>query len=258
LVKLIDYPLNSMFFSPLETFEVLLYRPISLLSLDISFTNATLYLLLLSAVLLLLFSVVAVRPTLVPSGAQLLLEQLYRFVLTMISEQTGGAALPFFPLFLLLFLFVAVSNLLGLLPFAYTLTAQFATTFALALSLNIGFVLLGFYLHGVRFLRLFLPQGAPPLLLPLIAVIEVVSYLIRTFSLSIRLFANMMAGHTLLHILSTFGITLLKSGLPVAALVPLLLVLAVFVLEFAIALIQAYVFTILLCIYSNDSYHPGH
>ena len=249
---------HFMFFSPLETFEVLLYRPLSFLFLDISFTNATLYLLITAGVMLLLFSSAIVQPLLIPSWAQFILEQLYRFVLTMVGEQTGGAALVFFPLFFLLFVFIAVSNLIGLLPFAYTLTAQFATTFALALSLNVGFVLLGFWLHGFRFLRLFLPDGAPFALVPLIAAIEVVSYLIRTFSLSIRLFANMMAGHTLLHILSTFSISLLKTNLPLAALVPLFLVLAVFALEFAIALIQAYVFVILLCIYANDSYHPGH
>jgi ATP synthase subunit 6 len=249
-----------MYHSPLETFEVLLYRPFFLFSLDISFTNATLFL-GLAALVLSLLALAHFRSQLVPSGAQLLSEQLYRFVLAMVSEQTGGAALGFFPLFLLVFLLIAVSNLLGLLPFAFTTTAQFALTFALALAFNLGFVLLGFWLHGFGFLRLFLPAGAPAPLLPLIAAIEVVSYLIRTFSLSIRLFANMMAGHTLLHILSTFVLQLLKLGGPLgvlAALVPLVLVLAVFALELGIALIQAYVFTILLAIYSNDSYHPVH
>jgi ATP synthase subunit 6 len=245
--------------SPLETFEVLLYRPLSLLSLDISLTNSTLYL-GLAAVSLGLLALSVVRTPLVPSGGQQLLEQLYRFVLGVVAEQTHRAGRPLFPLLLLVFLLVALCNLLGLLPFAFTVTAQFAITFALALSFNLGFVLLGFRLHGLRFLRLFLPAGAPPLLLPLIAAIEVVSYLIRTFSLSIRLFANMMAGHTLLHILATFTLQLLAGGplALVAALLPLGLVLAVFLLEFAIALIQAYVFTILLAIYANDSYHPVH
>jgi ATP synthase subunit 6 len=249
-----------MYSSPLETFEVLLYRPLSLFFLDISLTNGALFL-GLAALVLGLLALGLFRSPLIPSGIQLVAEQLYRFVLAMVGEQTGGAALPFFPLFLLVFLLIAASNLLGLLPFAFTATAQFALTFALALSFNLGFVLLGFRLHGFNFLRLFLPAGAPALLLPLIAAIEVVSYLIRTFSLSIRLFANMMAGHTLLHILATFSLQLLKLGGPlgvVAALVPFILVLAVFALELAIALIQAYVFTILLAIYSNDSYHPVH
>lgn len=206
-----------------------------------------------------LFATQAARPTLVPGRYQWVLEQLYRFVLTMVREQTGAAALGWFPLLLLTFVLVAGANLLGLLPFAFTATAQLAVTFALALSFNVGFVLLGFALHGPAFLRLFLPAGAPAPLLPLIAAIEVVSYLIRTFSLAIRLFANMMAGHTLLHILSTFTLQLVAGPVgPLVALVPFLLVLAVFALEFAIALIQAYVFTILLCIYANDSFHPGH
>ena len=125
----------------------------------------------------------------------------------------------------------------------------------MALSFNLGFIFLGFYLHNVKFLTLFVPSGVPKALLPLILVIEVISYLIRTFSLSLRLFANMMAGHTLLHILSSFVVAfLLIGGLLVSfSVIPLLLVLAVMLLEIGIAFLQAYVFTILLCIYANDS-----
>jgi ATP synthase subunit 6 len=248
-----------MLSSPLETFEVVLYYPLFPL-LDLSFTNASLYLLLLFFLLVLLLIPSTTRTFLVPSRSQLLLESLYSFILTMVKEQTGRSAIGYFPLFLLVFLFIAVSNLVGLIPFAFTVTAQFAVTFALALSFNLGFLFLGFARNGLNFLRLFVPSDAPPLLLPLIVVIEVVSYLIRTFSLSIRLFANMMAGHTLLHILTTFALKMLKSGglFLLLAFLPFVLVLAVFALEFAIALIQAYVFVILLCIYVNDSYHPGH
>jgi len=178
----------------------------------------------------------------------------------MIKEQTHNSALSYFPLFLVVFVFILFSNLIGLVPFSFTTTAQFAITFALALSFNLGFIFLGFYKHGYKFLKLFVPSDAPMLLVPLIVVIEVVSYLIRTFSLSIRLFANMMAGHTLLHILTTFSLKMMKGGVlgVLFSLLPFVLVLAVFVLEFGIALIQAYVFVILLCIYINDSYHPGH
>lgn len=239
-----------MFFSPLESFELVLHRP--------PFTNGSLFLLATGLLLAALAATQTARPTLVPGRWQWLLEQLYRFILTMVREQTGSAALGFFPLFLLSFALVAAANLVGLLPFAFTVTAQLAVTFALALSFNVAFAVLGFALHGFAFLRLFLPAGAPTLLLPLIALIELVSYLIRTFSLAIRLFANMMAGHTLLHILATFTLQLLAGPVAPLALLPLLLVLGVFLLEFAIALIQAYVFTILLCIYANDSYHPGH
>lgn len=166
----------------------------------------------------------------------------------------------FFPVFLLVFLFILFSNLCGLLPFSFTVTAQFAITFALAFSFNLGFIILGFYLHKLSFLKLFVPSDAPLFLIPLLVVIEVVSYLIRTFSLSIRLFANMMAGHTLLHILASFCLSLLKSltFVFIVFVLPFFLILLVFVLEFGIALIQAYVFTILLCIYIKDSYSPGH
>lgn len=245
-------------FSPLEGFELLLVRPLPPFW-DLSLTNGSLFLLANGLLLTALVHTQLVRPTLVPGRYQWLLEQLYRFVLTMVREQTGSAALGLFPLLLLTFGLLLVANLLGLLPFAFTTTAQVAVTFALSLSFNLAFVLLGFSLHGLGFLRLFLPSGAPPALLPLIATIEVVSYLIRTFSLAIRLFANMMAGHTLLHILATFSLQLLAApGGLLLALIPFGLVLAVFLLEFGIALIQAYVFTILLCIYVNDSYHPGH
>jgi ATP synthase subunit 6 len=149
------------------------------------------------------------------------------------------------------------SNIIGLFPFSFTVTSQLAITFALSLSFNLGFFVLGFYIHGIKFLKLFVPSGAPAVLLPLIVVIEIVSYSIRTFSLSIRLFANMMAGHTLLHILSSFSLQLIKYSF-FFALVTFTLIMAVYLLEFGIAFIQAYVFVILLCIYSNDTYHPSH
>jgi ATP synthase subunit 6 len=242
--------------SPLESFELLLYLPFG--GLDLS--NSTLYMVVVMGLLSGFLYLNSFRPLLLPPAYQQVVETLYRFVLTMVKEQTHGAALPYFPLLLLLFLFILLSNLIGLLPFSFTTTAQLAVTFALALSANVGFLLLGFALHGFRFLQLFVPAGAPVVLLPLIVVIEVVSYLIRTFSLAIRLFANMMAGHTLLHILTTFSIKLSKLGLvgAVVGLLPFLLVGAVFVLEFGIAFIQAYVFVILLAIYANDSYHPVH
>lgn len=260
-MKLIDSLLPfKMLFSPLETFEVLLYYPVTIL-FDLSVTNSTFYLLFAFSSLVVLFYLTSYRPFSVPNAYQVVSESVYKFILGMIKEQTHGSALSYFPVFLLTFLFILLSNLIGLVPFSFTTTAQFAVAFALALSYNLGFILLGFYNHNYKFLKLFVPSDAPVFLVPLIVVIEVVSYLIRTFSLSIRLFANMMAGHTLLHILTTFSIKMAKAGSGVALLfsvLPFVLVLSVFVLEFGIALIQAYVFVILLCIYINDSYHPGH
>jgi len=148
--------------------------------------------------------------------------------------------------------------LIGLIPFAFTPTSHLVFTFSLALTCNLAFIIIGFKENGFKFLNLFVPKGGPLWLLPLIVVIEFVSYLLRTFSLSIRLFANMMAGHTLLHILSSFVTAFIKAGYLMYGIFPILLVVAVLVLELAIAFIQAYVFIVLLCIYLNDAFHPSH
>jgi len=141
------------------------------------------------------------------------------------------------------------------MPFGFTVTSHIIVTFFLALSFNLGFLFLGLVMHKFRFFLLFVPKGVPLLLAPLIIIIEIVSYLIRTFSLSLRLFANMMAGHTLLKILASFVVACASVGgyALAAGAVPLLLVFAVTALEVGIAFLQAYVFTILLCIYANDA-----
>jgi F-type H+-transporting ATPase subunit a len=192
------------------------------------------------------------------SVIQKFFEFLYAFVLEMLTQQAGRNAVVFFPFMYSIFFFILLSNLFGMLPFGFTVTAHLSVTFFLAFSFNFGLIILGFYKHGLLFLNLFVPSGTPLFLLPLIVVIEVVSYLIRTFSLSIRLFANMMAGHCLLFVISSFVFSILNSYSIFA--LPLILVVygAIFLLEFAIAFLQAYVFTILLCIYLNDSLHVNH
>jgi len=243
--------------SPLETFEVLVYQPLGLFGhLDFSITNVFIYLGIVTMSLFFFFFLGAQELSLVPSWVQWGLESLYKFLLTLVKEQTEGSGKPYFPLFYTIFSFILVSNMIGLFPFSFTITAHFAITFGLALTMNLGILWIGFLKNGFSFLKLFVPSGAPAPLLPLIIVIEIVSYLIRTFSLSIRLFANMMAGHTLLHILATF--TLRLQSTYIFWIIPFFLILGVLMLEFGIVFIQAYVFTILLTIYLNDSYHPGH
>jgi ATP synthase subunit 6 len=145
-----------------------------------------------------------------------------------------------------------------MLPFGYTITAHFIVTFFLSFIINLGLIIYGFYLHKFNFLKLFDPEGTPSLLRPLIIVIEVISYLIRTFSLSIRLFANMMAGHCLLFVISSFAIICL-SKFSIIMFIPFIFIyIAIFILEFCIAFLQAYVFTILVCIYLKDSLQPNH
>lgn len=245
-----------MFFSPLESFEIFVYSPIYFSEIDLTLTNFTITLILIFLSMSLIYFLGLSYVKLIPSHMQYVLESLYLFILSLLKEQTHNSGLSFFPLFHTIFLIILFSNLVGLVPFNFTVSSHFSVTFGLALSLNIGILIIGFLTNGFNFLKLFVPKGAPIFLLPLIIIIEIVSYFIRTFSLSIRLFANMMAGHTLLHILATFCVRLSVIGS--IWLFPFLLIIGVLALEFGIVFIQAYVFTILVSIYLNDSYHPSH
>jgi len=247
--------MKNYLFSPLEQFEIVVLRPLKFGWLDISLTNSGLYSLLIGLTLGLVVYLSISKVYLVPGRWQVILESFYIFILDMVKQQAGTKAFAFFPLFITTFFLILGSNLLGLIPFGFTVTGHIIITFTLALAFNLGFLFLGFVIHKIYFLKLFVPSGVPTLLLPLIVIIEVVSYVIRTFSLSLRLFANMMAGHTLLQILASFIVAFLSLGglLIIFGIVPFVLVFAVTLLEVAIAFLQAYVFTILLCIYVNDS-----
>lgn len=252
--------MQQFLFSPLEQFEIRVFAPVSFLGLfDISITVATLYFFLTVAVGFGVLFAGSYRSTVVPNSWQSVVEMIYEFIFGMLRQQAGAGAAHYFPLVLLTFVFILFSNLLGLMPFGFTVTGHIIVTLTLALSFNLAWILVGFGKHGFGFLRLFVPSGitSKPLL-AIIVAIEVISYTIRTFSLSVRLFANMMAGHTLLHILASFAVGFSKSKFWVFAVFPFVLVLAIIVLEVGIAMIQAYVFAILVCIYLNDSLHPGH
>jgi len=202
------------YFTPLEQFEITVLQPLSLFGLgDFSFTNFSLFLLVIGFFISLFFFLGLHKPKLVPTYWQSIVEMVYLFVLSTVKGQTGKKGIPFFPFIFFLFIFILFSNLIGLLPFGFTVTAQLITTLTLALSINLGLIFMGFFFHGLKFLTLFVPKEAPAALLPLIVLIEVVSYLLRTFSLSVRLFANMMAGHTLLNILSSFIVAFFKTNL---------------------------------------------
>jgi len=250
----------NILFSPLEQFEIVLLHPLRLFNLfDVSLTNSSLYMFFTTFFILFFLFYGIYKATIYPvSYWQSLVETVYEFIFDMLRQQTGLQGQQYFPILFLTFLFILFSNLLGLMPFGFTTTGHIIVTFTLALSFNLGLLLTGFVLHGIKFLKLFVPSNVPVLLIPLITVIEIVSYSIRTFSLSLRLFANMMAGHTLLNILSSFVLGIWNTSYAVFALVPFILVLAITVLEFGIAFLQAYVFVILLCIYLNDALHPGH
>jgi F-type H+-transporting ATPase subunit a len=197
---------------------------------------------------------------LVPGRLQSIAELSYEFVANTIESTAGKAGMKFFPLVFTLFMFVLVANIIGLIPYAFTVTSHIIITAALALLVFLTVLIYGFWKNGLHFFNLFVPKGIPIYILPLIVFIEVLSFLSRPISHSVRLFANMLAGHITLKVFASF-ITLL-GGLGIfgvfGATLPLAMVVALTALELLVAFLQAYVFAILTCIYLNDAIHPGH
>jgi F-type H+-transporting ATPase subunit a len=222
--------------------------------LDASFTNSSLFM-VIAVVLITAFLSFGMRGrSLVPTRLQSIAELSYEFIASMIRENAGREGMRYFPFIFSLFMFILVGNLLGMIPYTFTYTSHIIVTFAMALVVIVGVTVIGFARHGAHFLMLFVPSGVPIALLPLLVVIEVLSYLIRPISLSVRLFANMTAGHTMLKVFAGFVVAL---GI-VGGWAPLAFVVALTALEVGIAILQAYVFTILTCIYLHDALHPHH
>ena len=247
-----------MICSPLEQFSIVTIFPIRIGDLFLSFTNSSLYLLIATGLVSLLFYLVTAQGgRLVPSRWQSVVEMTYQFVGSLVEEQIGGEGRKYFPLVLTTFLFLLSTNLVGMIPYSFTATSHLAVTFGLSLSLFIGITIVGFQRHGIHFFSFLLPKGAPLALAPLLVVLELVSYCFRAISLGVRLFANMMAGHTLVKIISSFAWTMLSLGgiLGAASAIPVVIVFALTGLEIGVACLQAYVFTILICIYLNDAIH---
>lgn len=247
-------------YSPLEQFEINIIFSFDLkhlINCDFIVTNSTIYTLLSFGFFIYSLLLIQLEFFLIPTRLQIVVEFLYIFIFDIIINQAGLKGQDYFPFFFLIFGFILFSNLIGLSPFAFTPTSHIIITFTLAFSCFLGFTFLGFLRFGFGFLNLFVPTGVPAVLLPLMVVIEVMSYFIRPISLSVRLFANMLAGHTLLHIISGFVISLVNYSI-LLGLVPFILLLAITLLEFGIAFLQAYVFVILLAIYLNDSLNISH
>ena len=217
--------------------------------IDLSFTNSSLFM-LLSAIFILLFLLFGTKEKkIIPGKIQLISEMLYNFIGKMINDTAGKKAKPYFPFIFSLFIFVLFCNMIGMLPYSFTVTSHIIVTLAFAMFIFIGVTILGFVIHGFKYLKIFVPSGVPIVLLPIIMIIEIISYLSRPISLSVRLFANMMAGHTMLKVFGGFVISL---GL-VAGWLPLTFSVALTGLEILVAFLQAYVFAILTCIYLNDA-----
>ena len=241
--------------NPMQQFEVYRIGPeINLGSINLSFTNASLFMLISSTAILILLFVGTKKKLLVPSKIQLITEMSYSFVAKMINDTAGSSAKPFFPFIFTLFMFVLFCNMVGMLPYSFTVTSHIIITFILAAIIFIGVTIIGFMKHGIKYLELFVPKGVPIALLPLIIIIEIISYLSRPISLSVRLFANMMAGHTMLKVFGGFVISLGLLG----GWLPLGFSVALTGLEILVAFLQAYVFAILTCIYLNDALNLHH
>ena len=241
--------------NPMHQFNVYRIGPeIRLGNVDISFTNSSLFMVISVLVIISIFFAGTKRKAIVPTKIQLITELSYTMISKMISETAGSKAKPYFPFIFSLFMFVLFCNMLGMLPYSFTVTSHIIVTFALAAVIFIGVTIIGFVNHGVGYLKLFIPSGVPVFLLPLIVIIEIISYLSRPVSLSVRLFANMMAGHTMLKVFGGFVISL---GI-IGGWLPLSFTVALTGLEILIAFLQAYVFAILTCIYLNDALNLNH
>jgi F-type H+-transporting ATPase subunit a len=245
---------------PIHQFHITNLIPIEVGGLDFSFSNASLF--MVATVVTagaFLYLTTASRGT-VPGRLQSISELSYEFVANMLRESAGTGGMRFFPLVFSLFMFILVANMLGMFPYFFTVTAQIIVTFALAMLVISTVVIYGFWKHGLKFLGVFVPQGVPAILVPLVVVIEVISFLSRPISHSVRLFAVMLAGHIALKVFAGFIVSLTSFGaLGIGgAVLPLLMVIALTGLEFLMSFIQAYVFTILTCMYLHDALHPSH
>jgi F-type H+-transporting ATPase subunit a len=241
--------------NPMTQFEVYKIGPeLKFGGFDLSFTNSSLFMTLSALVILGFLHFSTSNKKIIPDKIQLISEMLYNFIAKMISDTAGSKAKPYFPFIFSLFTFVLMCNMIGMLPYSFTVTSHIIVTMIMALFIFIAVTVIGFFKHGAKYLSIFVPSGVPMVLLPLITVIEIISYLSRPISLSVRLFANMMAGHTMLKV---FGSFVLSLGI-VGGWLPLTFSVALTGLEILVAFLQAYVFAILTCIYLNDALNLHH
>lgn len=235
--------------NPLEQFKITPIIPIEIAGVDISFTNTSLFMLLAALTVFLLLKMAIRKQALIPTKGQAAAESLYEFINQTLYENTGDAGRKYFPFIFALFLFIFACNLWGMVPYSFTPTSHIIMTFGLAVTVFIGVTIIGFMRHGLHFFSLFLPEGVPWWLAPVMIPIEIFAYLARPVSLSIRLAANMMAGHTIMKVVAgfVFALGILGGWLPLAFLI------AFTGFEIFVAMLQAYIFTILTCVYLNDA-----
>ena len=241
--------------NPMQQFTVHRIGPeIKIAGVDLSFTNASLFMVISAVGIILFLFLGSKEKKIIPDKLQLTAEMFYTFVAKMISDTAGSKAKPYFPFIFTLFMFVLFCNMVGMLPYSFTVTSHIIVTLIISLFIFIAVTIIGFIKHGYKYFSIFVPSGVPAVLLPLITIIEIISYLSRPVSLSVRLFANMMAGHTMLKVFGGFVVSLGILG----GWLPLSFSVALTGLEILVAFLQAYVFAILTCIYLNDALNLHH
>lgn len=245
---------------PIHQFKISQWVPLEIGSLDLSFTNSSAFMLATVVATGSFLMLSTAGRAIIPTRMQSVSELAYEFISGMLRDAAGNGAMKFFPLVFSLFMFILVSNLFGMFPYFFTVNSHLIVTFTLAMLVILTVVVYGLYTHGLKFFGLFAPGGVPAALMPIVVPIEIISFLSRPISLSVRLFANMLAGHITLKVFAGFVVTMGATGAVgvVGAILPLFMTVAITALEFLVAFLQAYVFAVLTCMYLNDAVHPGH
>jgi F-type H+-transporting ATPase subunit a len=257
--------------NPIKQFEIHEVAPLEIAGLNLAFTNSAFFMLLATVSVTLLMALATNKRALVPGRGQSIAEILYGFVADMVRSSAGNEGLRFFPFVFTLFIFILAGNMFGMFPYlplpipgvdnhGFTITSHIIVTLTLSMMVMAIVVGFGVYKNGFKFLKLFVPAGVPPILYIIVTPIEVISFLSRPISLSVRLFANMLAGHILLKVFAGFIVMLGAAGAAwgIVGILPFAMVIGLTALEFLVAFLQAYVFAILTCIYLNDALHPAH
>lgn len=241
------------FTQPLEQFEIIFLGYFNKFPIN----NALLYLIFVYLLIRFFFGLAFLNLRLIPYNLQIFVEEVYNFVFTLVKQQIGTAGYAYFPVIFTLFLFILFANLIGMSLYSFTLTSHVTIAFTLSFSFFIAIIIVGILIQKADFVNTFIPSGAPKMLIPFLIGIEIISYFSRPFSLGIRLFANLMSGHTLLAILANFAFLISQKNI-IISIIPFALIVAIVGLEAMIAVLQAYVFTVLVCIYLNDSIKGSH
>ena len=236
--------------SPLSQFEIHSIVDLNVAGQNISFTNSSVAMVITVTFITLFLTLTVNKKSLVPSRMQIISESIYSFIAQLLQDTVGEDGKKYFPFVFSLFVFVLIGNMVGMIPYNFTFTSHIIVTFALAAVIFIGVTIIALIKHKMHFFSFFVIPGLPFYMLPLLIPIEIISYLSRPISLSVRLFANMLAGHTLLKVFAGFVVSM-----GIAGVLPLVFIVALTGLEILIAFLQAYVFAILTCLYINDALH---